>query len=235
MTAPDPTKKLGALLKRLRAAHGECCPDLACEGRPESADPLLWQLVASFLTWEAGPSKAAAAAKRLHAAVVDYNEMRVCLPGELAGILGDRYPRALERATRLRMVLNELYRREHTVTLAPAAAMGKREARQYLEGIEGMHPFVAARVLLLSMGGHAFPLDERLHAALAEEEAVPAGLSVADASGWLERHFRAGEAGPAYLLLEAWMDERAAKAAPKKPAPKPADKPRAGRKKAAKD
>lgn len=248
MTAPDPSKKLAALLKKLRGTYGDPCADPAGEGRPESADPLLWQLVYSFLCWESTPSKASAANRRLHAAVVDYNEMRVCLADELVGMIGDRYPRAQERVTRLRSTLNELYRREHAVTLGPAASMGKREARLYLESLEGMPPYAAARLILLAMSGHAFPLDERLHAVLAEEEAVPADLSLADASGWLERQFRAGEAAPAYLLLEAWMNDRpapktgsrkpATKApddeAARRPAAKPATRP-APRKKAAKE
>lgn len=243
MTAPDPSKKLNALMKKLRGTHGETPADHASEGRPDTADPLLWQLVFSYLCWECNPSKAAHANKRLHSAVVDYNEMRVCLNDELAAILGDRYPRAHERASRLRSTLNELYRREHAVTLGPAASLGKREARLYLESLEGMPPFVAARLVLLSMNGHAFPLDDRLHAALKEEEAVPADLSLADASGWLERHFRAGEAAPAYLLLECWMNDRAAAKPPAAKKPKSADdarsahaKPaRAPRKKAAKE
>src|SRR5262249_19622524 len=89
VTAPDPAKKLGSLPKKLRASYGESRSDSAGEGRPESADPLLWQLVYSFLAWESTPAKATTANKRLHAAVVDYNEMRVCLGDELAGIIGD--------------------------------------------------------------------------------------------------------------------------------------------------
>jgi hypothetical protein len=237
VTAPDPAKKLGSLLKKLRAAYGESPSDSAGEGRPETADPLLWQLVYSFLAWESTPIKAASANKRLHAAVVDYNEMRVCLGDELAGIIGDRYPRAFERASRLRSTLNEIYRREHAVTLGSAAALPKREARQYLETLEGMPPYVAARMLLLAMNGHAFPLDDRLHQALKDEDAVPDDLSTQDASGWLERQFRAGEAATAYLLLELWSNDLAAKAPRKGKADdegRRRSKPRP-RKKAAKD
>lgn len=260
MSAPDPAKKLQALLKRLRATYGETIEDAALEGRPPEIDPLLWQLVFSFLSWESSVARAAAVSKRLHAAVVDYNEMRVCLADELATILGERYPRGLERASRLRSALNDLYRREHTVTLATAASLPKREARVYLESLEGAPGYVASRLLLLSLGGHAFPVDERIYLTLLEEEAAPADLSLTDASGWLERQFRAGEAAPAYLVLEAWLNERpapkpppgrkaavappkpgeapkpkpdAAAAAPKKPQP---EKPKAPRpKKAAKD
>ncbi len=211
MTAPDPAKKLHALLKSLRSAHGEATADGDCAGCPAApeGDHLLWRLVFCFLAWEAPVSKACAAARKLHSAVIDYNEMRVCLPDEIAGMIGERYPRAIERAARLRSVLNELYRREHAVSLAKAANLGKREAREYLESLEGMPPFVAARMALVALGGHAFPLDERTHAALQEEGAVPPGLSLHDASGWLERQFRAGEALPAFLVMERWMNDRA--------------------------
>lgn len=217
MSAPDPAKKLYALLKKLRAEHGEPCPDADCDGCAEGADRLLWRLVHAFLTWEASPVKATAANKRLHASVIDYNEMRVCLADELAAMIGDRYPRALDRATRLRSTLNDLYRREHAVTLEPVVALGKREARDYLDSLEGLPPFVSARISLLALGGHAFPLDERLHQVLLEEEAVPEDATMPEVASWLERHFRAGEALPAYLLLEVSMNDR--------PPPKPAKKP----------
>jgi hypothetical protein len=242
LTAPDPAKKLAGLLKRLRAEHaselpaaaaGVPCADAACEGCPEGHDRLLWQLIYAFLVWEASTSKAAAATRRLHAAVVDYNEMRVCLADELMGIIGERYPRAQERVQRLRASLNDLYRREHAVTLAKAAELPKRDGRAYMESLEGMPRFVAARMSLLAFGGHAFPLDERLHQALLEEGALPAELSVDDASGWMERHFRAGEAAEPYLLLELWMNDRPAarparRAAAAKKDDKAGEKPRAG-------
>lgn len=219
MSAPDPAKKLSALLKKLRANYGETAADKSGEGRPAEIDPLLWQLVFSFLAWESSVAKAAAVSKKLHGAVVDYNEMRVCLANELAGLIGDRYPRGLERASRLRSTLNDLYRREHSVTLSPAAALPKREARVYLESLDGTPGYVASRLLLLSFGGHAFPVDERMYLSLLEEDAAPPDLSLTDAAGWMERQFRAGEAAPAYLLIEAWLSERPPPKAPARKAP----------------
>ncbi|MEX2219126.1 MAG: hypothetical protein WD749_10250 [Phycisphaerales bacterium] len=214
MTAPDPAKKLQALVKKLRSQYGEPVPEGDCEGCPEDGCRLLWRLVYAFLAWEASASKAGAATKRLHHAVIDYNEMRVCLNDELAAMIGERYPRAHERAARLRSTLNDLYRREHSVKLERAQTLGKREAREYMDSLDGMPPFVSARLSLVALGGHAFPLDERIHQALLEEEAVPAGLPLPDAAGWLERHFRAGEALPAYLLIEKWMEDRPAQRKP---------------------
>jgi hypothetical protein len=47
-----------------------------------------------------------------------------------------------------------------------------------------------------------------MHQALVAAEAAPADFD--EAAAWLERQFRAGEAQPAYNLIEAWMNDRAA-------------------------
>lgn len=210
MSPPDPARKLAALLKRLNNGSAAPAPpaDPWMQDRPETGDALVWHLVFSFMAWEAGTHLAVDANRRLHDAVVDYNELRVCLPDEVAAILGPAYPLGRERGLRIRAALSDIYRREHRVTLAHLPHLGKREARQYLDSLEGMHPFVAARLSLLSLDAHAFPLDERLRQALVEEQALPADLDLPAATGWLERHFHAGEAAPAYILLEGWMSTR---------------------------
>jgi hypothetical protein len=217
LNPPDPARKIAALLKRIRGDAELIDPWQV--GRPESADPLLWHLVFSFMAWEAGTLAAVEATCQLHLAVVDYNELRVCLPHEIAAILGGLYPRSRERAVRLRAALNDIYRREHHVSLAHLPTIGRRESRQYLESLEGVPPFVAARLSLLSLDSHAFPLDERLHAALLKERAIPDHLDVNGGTGWLERHFRAGEALEAYMTLETWMNTQACKADAKRKRP----------------
>ncbi|MCC6660960.1 MAG: hypothetical protein IT437_08745 [Phycisphaerales bacterium] len=214
MTATDPARKLSALLKRLRAAGTEpVCEPARCEAGEE---PAVHELLLSFLAWEAGLHRAGPAVRKLVSGIVDMNELRVCHPDELASSLGERYPRGLERCARLRSALNDLYRREHAVTLAPLEPMPKRDARAYLESLEGMTPYVAARILLVSLGGHAMPLDERTHSALLAARAVPADLSLVDAGSWLERHVRAGDALAAHVLLEGWVTEAAARPPDKK-------------------
>ena len=226
MSTPDPAKKLAALVKKLRSGIQGEVRDATHDECPQTADRLLWQFVFSFLAWESTVARAGAASKRLHAAVVDYNEMRVALTDELACLIGERYPRAEERAARLRSALNDVYKREHGVSLNRIAEMPKRDARLYLESLEGTPSYVSGRMLLLSLGGHAFPLDDRLQRALLDEGAVPADLSLADASGWLERQFRAGEAAEAYLLLEGWMNDKPIPKPPKRPARRDLARPR---------
>lgn len=215
MASPDPTKKLTALLKKLRSTYGETVADPALEGCPPEGDSLVWSFVFAFMAWEASIARAVVATKRIHQAVVDYNELRVCLNDELVSMIGDRYPRALERATRLRSALNDLYRREHSVSLKRLIDMPKREARQFLDSLDGTPAFISGRMLLLNLGGHAFPLDSRLHQALVTEGAAPPDMD--EAAAWLERTFRVGEAAPAYGLLEAWMNDRPSPKAPPRP------------------
>ena len=106
----------------------------------------------------------------------------------------------------MRATLNDIYNREHSVSLESLGAMNKRDARAYLDSLEGIPPYVAARTFLIGLGGHAFPLDERLMGVLAAEEALAetdAG-DLVTASTWLERQVRSGDAAPALHALEAY-------------------------------
>ncbi len=209
MSSSDPVKKFASLIKRLKAAHApEVHPAHGAAGTPpEWSDALVDELIYSFLLWETNSPHAKSALRRLRENVVDYNELRVCLPDELSLIMGDRYPRAFERAQRLRATLTDLYRREHAISLAHLSSAPKREARLYLESLDGMPPFVAARLLLVAFAGHAFPVDERLRDLLAAEGVAEPAATPEAVSGWLERHVRASDAISTYALLQTWSDE----------------------------
>ncbi|MCA9288114.1 MAG: hypothetical protein KDA05_06000 [Phycisphaerales bacterium] len=176
-------------------------------------DGVVVELVRSMLWWESGRASADAAMASLGEQVVDLNELRVFLADELAAMLGPDDPRAQERAERLRACLNDVFAREHDVRLAHLAEEGKRDIRAYFESLDGMHPFVAARLVLLCFGGHAFPIDARLRDCLAKHKVVPPETPPGDAGSWMERQFRAGEAAEAYLLLEACAEQAAKRSA----------------------
>lgn len=205
MTTPDSAKKLAGLLRRLKETTP--LPEPMPAPAPAWLEPAVEELVFSMLVWEARSAQAREAIQRLRASVVDYNELRVSLPEEIRQVLGERYPRGSDRAARLRATLNELYRREHRVTLQPIASAGKREARSYLETLEGMPHFVASRVFLVACGGHAAPVDERIRNMLAEEGVVGADETPETVSAWLERHVKAGDALGVYGSLQAAADE----------------------------
>ena len=156
--APVAAKKLSALLKKIG-------PSKAPANLPHGDDPIA-VLVMSFLMWEATTDKAIAGYSRLFEQVVDFNDLRVSMPHETAEILGPRYPRVLDRCQRLRAVLRNIYLREHAMILNSLKDTGKRDARKYIESLEGIVPYVASRVLVLSFDTHAIPVDYQLRAQL---------------------------------------------------------------------
>ena len=206
-------KKLSTLLKKLDSG--------AATAASETRDPI-GALVMSMLLWESTTEKANAAFERLMENVVDYNDLRVSMPHETLELVGQRYPRALDRCQRLRAVLRNIYLREHAVNLERLSGLGKREVRKYIESLEGIVPYAAARVLLLCYDTHVIPVDDQLRIQLIEEEIADASVEIPEFSNWLSLQIKAGEGIGAHLALQAWIDDVAGKPAPaeKKPSPK---------------
>jgi endonuclease III len=151
------------------------------------------QLVYAFLLWESTRQRANAAYKRLTDGFVDFNDLRVARPRDIAEALGKTYPLADERSVRLLTTLNEIYLREYEVSLDKVIEGSKREAKKYLESLEGMSQFVCARVLLYGAGAHAIPVDERLLGVLISLGVFEEGLGVDEAAGSLERSVKASD------------------------------------------
>ncbi len=197
----------GDLVQTLRAKYGH--PVAAPPSPTLSDDPVLDEFIRSMLLWESTTALADEAWRRLIASVVDANELRVCSPREIAGILGPAYPLVHDRSERLHAALTDAFRGTRTLTQASLAEQGKREARGCLEAIEGTPGFVAARVVLLQLGGHAAPVDGRLLRRMVECSVVPRGRNCTEAATLVERHVRAGELLDFYMLAQAWADDLA--------------------------
>lgn len=201
--------RLLAFVARARAKHKP--PAEPPPGLFPAEDPVVVELLRSFLVWEAGAARAEAALRRIREQVVDLNELRVFLPDEIVSMLGPEDGRAQERAERLRASLNEVYAREHDMRLAHLAADGTRDIRGYFETLEGMHPFVAARVGLLCFGSQDFPLDTRLRDAIARSRAVPSDQPAPEISLLLAGLIPPGELASAYVAIEAHAEMQAPK------------------------
>lgn len=205
MSAQDSEQNLQAMCERLGPA-----PRAALEpGEAEvgfAGDVPMAHLVRAMLAWEAGEELARRGVSRVLEGFVDANELRVCPPDEVASLLGVRYPRGQERCERLHFVLNAIFRRENATSLGHLMEWPKREARQYLEELEGMPRYAACRVTLLGLGGHAVPVDERLRRVLGEAGVIGEIADADELSNWLERRIRAGDAAPFFAALEALAD-----------------------------
>ena len=203
--ADDAAKKFAALLKKAVAAyHGE---------DPPPRDPVA-QLVVGFLQWRSTRRAADDAFVALMDALIDINDMRASHAHELVALIGEDYPDATERIIRLKQALHGVYLREHDVQMHSIDGKGKKEQRAYLDSLYGMTPFAAAQVTLLSFGGHALPVDEKLVMLLEREDALPENLDSAAAESFLLRQVKAGDALEAHLALQAWADKSRAKFPP---------------------
>jgi hypothetical protein len=173
----------------------------------DPAEPLLCEFVFAMMLWESTTQAAVEACTRLARSVVDFNELRICMPDEVVALIGASYPHARERAERLRASLATVYSREHAVTLEHLHTAAKREAKEYLDTLDGAPRFATARVTLLRLAMHSAPVDSRIARRLTEAHIISDGTSVDDAASMLERKTKAGELLECYCLLQAWADD----------------------------
>ncbi len=196
--ASDSAKRLRSVLRKVNVPADD-------DGSPQPTDPLE-QLLFAFLLWETTLRQADQAYNRLKRRIVDYNDLRVSDPTEIAQAIGERYSRIDERALRLRSVLREIYLREHGMSLESLKEMSKRDARTYLDSLTGMVPFVSASVVLLSLGGHAVPVDEQLVNRLKRDKVIEADAEFDEVRSFLEREIRSAEALDVAMQLRAYVD-----------------------------
>ncbi|MEO0511777.1 MAG: hypothetical protein AAF108_02640 [Planctomycetota bacterium] len=215
--AGDPGEALAALLEGgAPPSDAAELPELATADGEAMCEPIVMELVRSFLMWEAGATAASSAISALCGEVVDLNELRVCFEQELVEVVGIDDEFAVERVSRCVTALNWVFVEHHSVSLASVGAMGKLEARAYLRAIDGVPPYVASRVALVGLGAHAVPVDGRLLSVLASDGLVPDGLDEEQASSWLERQIRAGDGRAAFAAFEALAAGGVKKASRKK-------------------
>jgi hypothetical protein len=217
--ATNPAKLASFLRKHVPAGNA-----LQSALEPEGMD-LVDLFVQSYMLWQAPSSDAIGALKRLKAAFFDWNDLRVSLVSDIVDVIGHRHWRAADRVSRMRDAMNGIFRREHKVSLERLRTLMKRDAVNYMETLPGMIPFVANRVLLVGVDFHSVPVEEFGMQMLVQAGALPAGMSLADAGGWVTRHVKAEEARDAHRALVAAVDHMWETSPPKLPkaATKPAE------------
>ncbi|MCZ6837352.1 MAG: hypothetical protein O7G85_16370 [Planctomycetota bacterium] len=190
-------KKLTSLLKKLPTSEPPVFPD---------ADDPVAVLLMSFLLWETTTEKALGAYQKIVDQIVDFNDLRVCMPLEVMEMIGVRYPKAQERCERIRASLRDIFLREHTVNLDSLKSMGKREIKKYIDLLNGMTPYVSNRVQLLSYEVHGIPVDEQLFLALVSEGVADSGQSVTDLSNWLARQIKSEDGLKTHIAFQQWVE-----------------------------
>lgn len=215
--APNAAKLASFLKKHAPAGHAL---QASCE--PEGID-LVDLFVHSYLLWQAPSADAIAALKRLKAAFIDWNDLRVSLTSDIVDVIGHKHWRAADRVNRMRDAMNGIFRREHKVSLDRLRALMKKDAVSYMDTLPGMVPFVANRVLLVGVDFHSVPVEEFGLQLLVQAGVFSPGMGLADAANWVTRHVKAEEARDAHRALVAAVDHMWANNPPK--LPKTASKP----------
>jgi len=192
--------KVKRLCARLKRTHGMPQP-------VEPADPID-QLLLGILHRGTTVSKTEQALARIRSAMVDLNELRVSTPSELVELLGPGFPHATEKAKTIVKALSQVFDHFHALNLDALKTKGKREARRFVEELDGVDSVTAAEVVLLALEGHAFPIDEITHTVLREEGLVHPDASVDEVQAFFERNVSASKARGYAVLLRRYGEER---------------------------
>src|SRR4051812_11794998 len=171
------------------------CKRLLKEHKPEPRQPQepLKALVRGAMSFDMPDAKADEAMRLIDREFVDLNELRVATDLEIQELLGVRYPAIERRVAMITQSLNNIFEREHTMSLDRLKTISKRDARQFLRELPEIHPFVEAYVLLFAFEGHAFPMDDEILSFLREQEVVEGDANLEDAQRFVEHHLKADE------------------------------------------
>ncbi len=178
----------------LKTVCRKVCRQHKAGERPEM-DPLR-ALVLGVLREDCDDDRADRAMAALDEEFVDINELRVATELELCSLIGEAYPRAMDRSIRLREMLMSLFDAEGRLSIARVAAMNKKEQRATLHGLPSMSAFVEGHVALLGFGQGAMPVDEPMRAYLEAQGVLEPGSTTDEAQRFLEANLKTDECWP---------------------------------------
>ena len=196
-------EELKSLLKRLVKDH-----------KPEARQPQdpLKALVRAAMSFDVPDARADEAMKHIEREFVDLNELRVATDLEIQELLGTRYPNIEKRVSMITLSLNNIFEREHTMSLDRLKTISKRDARQFLRELPEIHPFVEAYVMLFAFDGHAFPMDEETLDYLREQGIVEDGATLDEAQRFVEHQLKAEECHDLFAALRRVVSDEGGRA-----------------------
>jgi endonuclease III len=173
------------------------------EIKPEPRQTLdaLDALVRGAMSYDVTDTRADDAMKAIGKEFVDLNELRVATDLEIQELLGVRYPEIEERVAMITQSLNDIFEREHTMSLDRLKAVSKRDARQFIRELPGITPFVEAYVMLYAFDGNAFPMDLEMLGYLRDQEIVEEEATLEEAQKFVENHVKGEEIYDFYVAL----------------------------------
>lgn len=187
------SQQLRKLYRGLKRAH----PKVETTTYDDPIEALIYGIVSEHITEPA----AQRAMKESRQTFVDWNDLRVARAEEIVEILQE--DTAVSRATALALTsaLRAVFDEYHALSLQTLKKIGKRPAKQVLEKLDGVSPYVVNYCMLTSLQGHAVPLTAQMIAYLKRNEIVDPEADVQDIEGFLTRQVAARNAYEFYSLL----------------------------------
>lgn len=192
---------------RLRKVYTRLRESVPTRNIPEPGDPVRCLAVA-ILGENCTDDDAERAIERAFSTMVDWNEMRVSSAVELNKATGNTIPQGTQRCQRLAEALQAIFDRENRLSLDKLKGVGRRDARHYLEELNGVDEYVVASVVLWSLGGHAIPVNDRLLEALRAAELVHPAADRAEVQAFLERNISATDAKEFCLVMRGFQPSK---------------------------
>ena len=131
---------------------------------------------------------------RLMANMIDWNEVRVSTVEEVQDGIDHKTIGTYKACRNLINALQAVFNMENKLSLDRLKSIGRREAKQCLESLNGVSEYAVASVVLWSLGGHAIPVNNRLLQSLRDADLVNSSASRAEVQAFLERHISAVQA-----------------------------------------
>lgn len=208
-------------LKRAYNKHKQSAEDPHI---PDIDDPLR-RLAIGILGVDSREEDVERAVDRLMASMIDWNEVRVSTVAEIQNGLEHKTISQNHACQNLINALQAVYYYENKLSLDRLRSIGRRDARHYLESLEGVNEYAVASIILWSLTGHAIPVNNRLLQALRDANLIHPTANRAEVQAFLERHIPSAQAREFCIIMRSFIPK-------KKPAEKQAKtKPAASKKK----
>jgi endonuclease III len=186
-------QRLQKLYRGLKRAH----PKTEAVSYEDPVDALIYGVISERMT----ASAADVAVAGMHETFVDRNDLRVSRVEELVELFEEDTGDGRRAAATLTMALRAIFDTFHTMSLQSLKKLGKRPAREVLDKLQGMSPFVADYCMLTSFQAHAIPLTPAMVEYLRTHEIVDPNADESDIEGFLLRQIAAKNAYEFYWLL----------------------------------
>lgn len=194
------SKKIRGLYRSLKAKH----PKVKKVTYDKPADALVYAIIGENMD---GPSTEAAI-KRFADYFIDLNDLRVSQEEEIVEVLGEDTPETKNIASNLTKALKAVFDQYNNVSLESLKKIGKRPARQILEKMDCISPFVVNYCMLTSLQSHAIPLTKGMIEYLRNNQLVEPDADEQQIEGFLAKQISAENAYEFYVLLRRQSETR---------------------------